>query len=168
MHEMRDKRKLILLISTLLLAVTLAAGVYLFQSRQHMQAEQASLLLEEGITQFRQEEYEKALKTLQAVPEEMVNDWRLPYYTGSVLITLKDYQGAVAQLERALELNSGEKNVLFALGVAYYKLGNLSLSKGYFASVLEIDPGHQEAKGLMDIMARLERYSADQDQKIEN
>jgi hypothetical protein len=33
----------------------------------------------------------------------------------------------------------------------------LSLSKAYFASVLELDPGHEEAKGLMDIMASLER-----------
>ena len=32
------------------------------------------------------------------------------------------------------------------------------MSKAYFATLLEIDPSHEEAKGLMDIMARLERY----------
>ena len=48
---------------------------------------------------------------------------------------------------------------MFALGVAYFKLGNLALSKAYFAAVLQINPGNEEAKGLMDIMARLERQS---------
>jgi hypothetical protein len=47
----------------------------------------------------------------------------------------------------------------------YYKLGNLSLSKAYFASVLKIDPGHEEAKGLMDIMAGLERIQPDASQE---
>ena len=48
---------------------------------------------------------------------------------------------------------------MHALGVAYFKLGNLKLSKGYYASILEIDPGDEEARGLMDIMAKLERNS---------
>jgi hypothetical protein len=43
--------------------------------------------------------------------------------------------------------------------VAYFKLGNLKLAKGYFASVLEINPNDEQAKGLMDIMAKLERNS---------
>ena len=73
---------------------------------------------------------------------------------GSALIKLKDYESGAMRLEEALALNNNEKNILFALGVVYYKLGNLSLSKAYFAAVLEIDPGHEEAKGLMDIMAR--------------
>jgi tetratricopeptide (TPR) repeat protein len=76
---------------------------------------------------------------------------------GSALIKLKDYESGALRLEEALALNSSETNILFALGVVYYKLGNLSLSKAYFASVLELDPGHEEAKGLMDIMASLER-----------
>ena len=76
---------------------------------------------------------------------------------GSALVQLKEFESAVRQLEKAHLLNSEEKNILFALGVTYYKLGNLSLSKAYFAAVLELDPGNEEAKGLMDIMANLER-----------
>ena len=70
---------------------------------------------------------------------------------------LKDYASAAQQLEQALTLKTDDVGTLFALGVVYYKLGNLKLSKSYFALVLEINPNDEHAKGLMDIMARLER-----------
>ena len=38
-------------------------------------------------------------------------------------------------------------------------MGNLKLARGYFASVLAINPNDEQAKGLMDIMAKLERSS---------
>ena len=40
-------------------------------------------------------------------------------------------------------------------------MGNLAMSKAYFAQVLEIDPTDEEARGLMDIMANLERMQQD-------
>ena len=70
---------------------------------------------------------------------------------------LKDYESAAPILEQALQLNPQKTEILFELGVVYFKLGNLALSKAYFASVVEIDPSNEEAKGLMDIMANLER-----------
>lgn len=144
--------------------VSIAAVVttaYLYRSEQQRQSSEATVLLEKGIAQFREEQYEQALQTLGSIPAGTIKDWRAPYYMGSALIQLKDYESAAVQLEEALSLSKHEKNVLFALGVVYYKLGNISLSKGYFAAVIEIDPGHEEAKGLMDIMANLERYSAE-------
>ena len=45
----------------------------------------------------------------------------------------------------------------FLLSAEPSPVGKLALSKGYFASVVEIDPTNEEAKGLMDIMANLER-----------
>ena len=65
-----------------------------------------------------------------------------------------------ALLEQALALNTQDTGILYALGVVYYKLGNLKLSKSYFASVLEINPEDQHAKGLMDIVTKLQRKSA--------
>ena len=70
---------------------------------------------------------------------------------------LKDYEPAVIHLEQALTLDNKNIAILYALGVAYFKLGNLKLARGYFASVLEINPNDEQAKGLMDIMAKLER-----------
>jgi tetratricopeptide (TPR) repeat protein len=116
--------------------------------------------IREGITQFRAEQYELSVQTLSSIPEERVDDWHVPYYLGSALIQLKDYENGAARLEEALVLNPQNENILFALGVAYFKQGKLDLSKAYFASVVEIDPNHEEAKGLMDIMAKLERQSS--------
>jgi len=116
--------------------------------------------IREGIAQFRAEQYEACVQTLGSIPEEQVDDWHIPYYLGSALVQLKDYENGAARLEEALALDPRNENILFALGVAYFKLGNLALSKAYFASVIEINPNHEEAKGLMDIMAQLERQSS--------
>jgi Flp pilus assembly protein TadD len=97
--------------------------------------------IREGIAQFRAEQYELSAQTLGSIPEDRVDDWHVPYYLGSALVQLKDYENGAARLEQALVLNPENENILFALGVAYFKLG-------------------EEARGLMDIMAKLERQSS--------
>jgi tetratricopeptide (TPR) repeat protein len=141
----------------LILAALIFGARSVYNIEQQRQVGDIHLLVDEGIAQFQEEQYELSLQTLGSIPVDQVEHWHIPYYMGSALIKLKDYESAAIQLEKALALNNDEPNILFALGVTYYKLGNLSLSKAYFASVLEIDPGHEEAKGLMDIMASLER-----------
>lgn len=81
------------------------------------------------------------------------------YDQGAEYIQLKDFESAVEILGQAHVLNPEDAGTLYALGVAYYKLGNVKLAKAYFTSVLEINPNDEQAKGLMDIMARLERQS---------
>ena len=76
------------------------------------------------------------------------------------MVMLRDFEEAVPELEKALALNPQEPLILFELGVVYFKLGNIAMSKAYFASVVEIDPSNAEAKGLMDIMANLERQQS--------
>jgi len=129
-----------------------------YRMEQRRQLGDVHTLIDEGIAQFREGQYELSLQTLGSIPEGLVEDWHLPYYMGSARIQLKEYEQGTVRLEEALALNPNETNILFALGVAYYKMGNLSLSKAYFAAVLEINPNHEEARGLMDIMSRLERY----------
>ena len=161
----RDGRNRTLLLASVgVIVVALIMGASLFyRAEQRTQLGDVHALIDEGIAQFRAEQYELSVQTLGSIPENSTQDWHVPYYLGSALIQLKDYEKGAVKLEEALALNPSKKNVLFALGVAYYKLGNLSLSKAYFAAVLEIDPGHEEAKGLMDIMARLERYQTEVD-----
>ena len=95
----------------------------------------ATELLADGIGHFDRKEYDLALEVLQQVPDG------LP--------------------ESAQAIEPRNTGVLYALGVAYYKLGNLAVAKGYFGAVLEINPNDEQAKGLMDIMARLERQSSE-------
>ena len=162
----RSRMLLIAGIGLVLVAVIVAAtSVYRIEQRR--QVGDVHGLIDEGIAQFRDEQYELSLQTLGGIPEDLVDDWHIPYYMGSALVKLKDYEPAALQLEKALALNNSDTNILFALGVVYYKLGNLSLSKAYFASVLKIDPGHEEAKGLMDIMASLERIQPGANQEGE-
>ena len=100
-----------------------------------------------------------ALEVLPQVPAGSQEEAKALYYQGSSHMMLKDYEAAVASLDRALALNNRDVGTLYALGVAWFKLGNVNLAKGYFAAVLEINPDDEQAKGLMDIMAGLERRS---------
>ena len=148
-----------LLITGIAMALAAAAIIvtYVSSTEKNAQAEQATLLLDKGIAQFQQKQYRQSLDMLGEISEDEFQNWRVNYYMGSSLIMLRDYEPAVVHLEKALALQGEDANVLYALGVVYYKLGNLSLSKAYFGKVLEVDPDHDDARGLMDIVANLER-----------
>jgi tetratricopeptide (TPR) repeat protein len=158
------KRSSALIFVLALLAMILAmGGLFNRYNVQQQEAEQRALtVLDQGISLFHEKRYAEALAELQGIPDGVLQDWHLPYYTASAHVMLKDYQPAATKLEEALVLNPQETLILFELGVVYFKLGNLGLSKGYFASVVEIDPTNEEAKGLMDIMANLERQQPDE------
>jgi tetratricopeptide (TPR) repeat protein len=117
-------------------------------------------LLRQGIALFENQEYAQALDILNSIPASEDSDGQLLYYVGSSQMMLKDYRAAAQSLEQALVLDSHNAGILYALGVAHYKLGNLNLAKAYFASVLEINPDDRHAKGLMDIMAELEQQAS--------
>jgi tetratricopeptide (TPR) repeat protein len=145
---------------TLLLVVAIVATTYMTRVNRLTNEEQvadARLLIDKGMQEFRQKQYEQSLETLGSISEDVLQDWHINYYRGSSLIMLRDYEPAAVELEKALALNPESPNVLYSLGVAYYKLGNLGLSKAYFGKVLEVDPGHDDARGLMEIVANLER-----------
>jgi Flp pilus assembly protein TadD len=158
------KKTTLLLFLTAALAAALATGgLFNWLNDRQKEAEiQALAALDQGIVLFREKQYEESLEIFQGIPDGLLQDWHLPYYTASALVMQKDFEPAVQKYEEALAVNPNEPLILFALGVAYYKLGKLSLSKSYFAAVLEIDPGNEEAKGLMDIMANLERQQPGQ------
>lgn len=152
---------MLLVVGVAVIALAVVFGVVLpDRADEQRQLAETHAQIRDGIAQFRAEQYELSVQTLSSIPEERVDDWHIPYYLGSALIQLKDYENGAARLEEALVLNPQNENILFALGVAYFKQGKLDLSKAYFASVVEIDPNHEEAKGLMDIMAKLERQSS--------
>ena len=143
-------------------ALLLLAGVLWFflpQPDGEPVSYSADEFLADGIGHFERKEYELALEVLQQVPDGVPETASARYYQGSSQIMLKDYEAAAVSLESALALEPRNSGILYALGVAYYKLGNLAVAKGYFGAVLEINPNDEQAKGLMDIMAKLERES---------
>jgi len=134
-----------------------ASSWYWYAEKQTTASAKYDALLQQAIEQFDGERYSETLETLQRIPREDVKDWRILYYMGSAQMMLKDYGQAAQTLEQALALNNRQTGVLYALGVTQFKLGNLGLAKAYFAAVLDINPTDEHAKGLMDIMANLER-----------
>jgi tetratricopeptide (TPR) repeat protein len=116
---------------------------------------------EQGIALFEQERFDEALAALQSIPLDEAMDWRVPYYIGSSHMMLKDYVAAAVALEQSLSIKTDEPGTLYALGVVYYKQGKLKLAKAYFAAVLEINPDDEHARGLMDIMEKLEQQTAE-------
>ena len=152
--------------SNLVIAAILVLGLgvvawFLFlQPQQQAVTFQAGELLADGKGHFERKEYDLALEVLQQVPAGSPPKARALYYEGSSHMMLKDYEAAIISLEQSLALNNQDTGTLYALGVTSFKLGNLKLAKGYFAAVLAINPNDEQAKGLLDIMAGLERTSA--------
>jgi Flp pilus assembly protein TadD len=153
------------------LSIALAAGaavsVNWYKMDQQEKTQQNQLVLDKGIALYNQGKYPEALQTLEAIAPGAIQDWHLPYYKGAASVRLKDYQTAATYLEQAKNLNSSEAQILYLLGVVYYKLGNLKLSEGYFAATLELNPNHEQARGLMGVMSdlqKLQEQPADQAQ----
>ena len=161
---MKTSSKIIVWGVAAILALSAAAWIWVEQSGQETELSDAAVLLDSGITLFNEKNFQQAVEALDQVPPGSPEKWQALYYQGSAMIMLKDYTSAVAYLEQALALNSHQTRIMHALGVAYFKLGKLNLAKAYYASILELDPNDEEAKGLMDIMANLERQ---QDGQIE-
>lgn len=118
---------------------------------------QNDISIESGIALFNEKKYSEAAAVFEQVQPGHPQEWYSLYYLGSSYIMLKDYPAAAQHLELALSLNPTNTRIMHALGVTYFKLGNLKMSKAYYASILEIDPEDAEARGLMEIMADLER-----------
>jgi tetratricopeptide (TPR) repeat protein len=167
-----SKIKTTIIVSALILAF-LALAVWLYDENSKVQQEEPSLpeaSIESGVALFNEKRYSEAIEIFENVQPGHPQEWYSLYYLGSAYIMQKNYPAAAEHLELALSLNPGNTKIMHALGVTYFKLGNLKLSKAYFASVLEIDPQDAEARGLMDIMANLERQQAgaSQDESPDN
>ena len=155
-------RKILFIVCLILLVTSIGFGWWyagMVSSERQAQQQEA---LASGIEAFKAKNYSVALTELRQVPSDHQEGWKARYYEGFSQIMVKDYAAAVLLLEEALELNPEGTDIMHALGVAYFKLGNLSMSKAYFAQVLEINPDDEEARGLMDIMSKLERQQPGQ------
>ena len=158
---MTHKLKIILISGVgALLVLAVALWFLVLQPNQLKNASQAEELLTSGINLFNDKKYDETLEILARIPSGTTQEAKVRYYQGSTYIMLKDFDSAVDYLGQAHKLNSDDIGVLYALGVAYFKLGKIKLAKSYFASVLEINPQDEQAKGLLNAMAKLERRSA--------
>jgi tetratricopeptide (TPR) repeat protein len=160
------KQRNILAAGIAVLAVA-AIAYWIVVQQPAQQAETARIeqaLLASGIRLYRGGEFEKALQVFERIQGESDRAAKARYYQGNAYMQLKDFASAAQQLEESLALNDHDADTRFALGVVYFKLGKLPIARAYFASVLAIEPETDEARekmedaaGLMDIIASLER-----------
>ena len=161
-----NRQKIIL--ATSVGAIAIAYWLLVQQPARQAEAARADqALLASGMQLYRDQRYEEAVAVFKRIHGESGRAAKARYYQGSALIMLQDYEAGAEQLEQSLSLDGSNAETRFALGVVYYKMGNLQLARGYFASVLQIEPQNdqdrariEEAAGLMDIMARFERQQA--------
>ena len=139
------------------LVVAAAVAIYWYEMGQQEKLAQNQLALDQGISLYKQTKYPEVMQTLGTITPGNFNDWRVPFYQGAASIRLKDYQAAATYLEQAKNLNSDEVQIFYLLGVTYYKLGDLKMSEGYFTATLELNPDHEQARGLMGVMSDLQK-----------
>jgi tetratricopeptide (TPR) repeat protein len=153
---MKNTNKIIIAGLGIVLAAIAVVSINVYKTGQQKKLAEEQLVLNRGMNLYRQGQYEEALQTLQSTSDTSRN-WQMQYYKGAASVRLKDYSAAATYLEQAHNLNTSDTQTLYLLGVVYYKLGKLKLSEAYFAATLELDPTHEEAKGLMGVMSDLQK-----------
>jgi len=153
---MKNTYKVIITVLSIVFAAVAVVSINVYKTGQQKKLAEEQIVLNKGMNLYGQGQYEEALQTLQSVADTTRN-WQIQYYKGATSVRLKDYPAAATYLEQANHLNTSNTQTLYLLGVVYFKLGNLKLSEAYFAATLELDPTHEEAKGLMGVMSDLQK-----------
>lgn len=152
-----NKRSIVLPAALAASLLVVAVAGFMYMERIDRVREEGNDFFNQGVALYHEKRFEESIAALEQVPQAYEYDWRLPYYKASALTQMKEFESAAEFLEEARAMNGDETRILYALGVVYYKLGQLALSRAHFAAVVEIDPAHEHAKGMVDIIARLER-----------
>ena len=158
---MASKFRILVVLTSIV--VTVAVLIIWFteaQERHRDTLQMAQVNLEHGIQLHRQKLYLPAKKVLIQALRADSKDWKAPFYLGAGNFELKRYQAAIPFLERALFLAPEEQKIYKMLGVVYYKLGQLDMAKGYFTAYRELYPNNMDARGMVEMTAKLQRSTA--------
>lgn len=120
-----------------------------------------------AIVYVKNKEPQKAIEVAQRALDYVTDDYTVYYIAGTACMALKDFEGALKFLEKALELNPEHSQLYNNLGTCYTTIGDLNKayenfiqaskydeknSITYFniASILQIQNKHQEACGYFE------------------
>jgi tetratricopeptide (TPR) repeat protein len=102
-----------------------AATSVVESQEQQKQEEKISSTLEQGIGQYKHENYDEALLTLKKAKEEEPESSLAAYYLGLTYKQLQDYQNAVQPLTDAVTYSPKIKGALIELIDCLYQIGQL-------------------------------------------
>jgi Tfp pilus assembly protein PilF len=154
---MRFKEHIVPLVLAVVLTVATIVALLIDADARRQRDHRARIFLERGVRLYHKKDYPRAEFELRRALRADREDWKAPFYIGTIHIETKRFSRAIPYFEQALTLNTEEPRILNSLGVVYFNLGRLDLAKGYFAAALEVDPTNGDAKGLMESMAKLQR-----------
>jgi len=145
------------------IVVTVSVLIFWFievQNRHRDNLQLAQIHLDHGVQLHVQKKYQLAKKKLIQATRADPKSWKAFFYLGAGNFELKRYDAAIPFLERALFLAPTEQKIYKMLGVIYYKLGQLDMARGYFTSYFELDLNNKDARGMIEMIAKLQRSTA--------
>jgi len=152
---------------SVLLAITLIAGVFAPLARAGRAGEvrvQSFELINQGVTAYKNGDYETAVEKLQAAASMALNNFRAHFYLGLALNGDRRYRDSIDALNIALDLDPDHLQSLVAVGDAYLKLGDLSEAQaGYFRALRF----RAEYPAAIDGLARVYESQAEEEKAIE-
>ena len=91
---MKSHTLIFVLVAVLMFLLAVAGLLHLYNTGQQETEQQAIASLDRGIVLFHEKKYTASLDVLQNIPDGVIRDWHLPYYTATAHVMLKDYQAA--------------------------------------------------------------------------
>ena len=76
-------------------------------------------------------------------------DVQAVYRLGLILLTKGDYEAAIAQFEKVIEIDEAHIRAYEAVGIAYEELGDVSAAMGAFEQVLQLEPDSKNASEML-------------------
>ncbi len=103
--------------------------------------------------------YEEAIKYYSLAEETFPMFYEAIDNRAFVRMTVKDYEGAIADFRRSLEINSNSFLAIFSIGECYFKMGELKDAKVYFEQAKSINPDHEYPDMMLEKIKNLENKS---------
>ena len=105
----------------------------------------------DGVVKARSDRYTEALESLdKAVDLGMTDDADVYFHKGYCLWKLKNPDGAVENLEKALELDPSKEMAYYLAVLVYGQKGNLDKAEEYTNILLELNPEKKDYRILKD------------------
>jgi tetratricopeptide (TPR) repeat protein len=116
-----------------------------------------------AVAEFNLGQYRKCAATLlrgEKYAKTPREKYRVYQLRGSAYFSMKRFDSAVADLEKAVSIQRGGAKETLQLGIAHYQLGNAPEATRYLEQAVALDPNSVEAKRFLSRVQYLEGLSA--------
>ncbi len=117
---------------------------------------QTTSVTQQGLIALQKGELSQAISLLQQAAQQHPQDFDAAHGLGVALARKNLLRQAAHWLEHAVSLRQDDVGALFNLAQVYFGLNELADAKSAVRRVLNLDPNHQRAAGLMDRIAEAE------------